>query len=140
MVTGSMGKFEELCGKVLRSLPLTCRWFWDEDYDVARTTFSKALVAPVLNALSSHFDNEWDFTTINNASRPVADFFRSSLGLFPGQRAFTVDHGSGLTLFALWWPWGDGAKVSLRIGVFADDGSDMDASWVQEHLMRWFAI
>ncbi|MBW2107922.1 MAG: hypothetical protein JRI36_04535 [Deltaproteobacteria bacterium] len=135
-----MEDLRKACGEILRSLPLGYRWRWDDEHHVALVTVERDRLDPVLGALSEHFDREWDFSTIDEAPEAVAGFFRSSLGLFPGQKAFTLENHNGITLFAVWWPWADEQKISLRIGMFATSGQRSDPSELQDCLMRWFAI
>jgi hypothetical protein len=135
----NLESLEKICGKVFGSLPLLYQWQWDEDLHAARITFGEEHAQPVLTTLSTQFHHEWDFSTIEQASPAIAGHFNAAFGLFPGQKAFTHDSG-GITLFAVWWPWGDGDKISLRVGVFYSESSDVDKAEIQKHLIRWFAI
>ena len=38
-------------------------------------------------------------------------------GVRAGQMLFTGAASGGMRLFALWWPWGDGATISLRVSI-----------------------
>lgn len=139
MTNNHLESFKKICGEVFRNLPLIYQWQWDEDLHAARITFGQEHSEPVLTALSAQFHHEWDFSTIDKASPSVAEYFNASFGLFPGQKAFTSDN-AGIVLFAVWWPWGDGDKISLRVGAFCSEANTLDKNEIQEHLTRWFAI
>ncbi|KPK29357.1 MAG: hypothetical protein AMK69_06905 [Nitrospira bacterium SG8_3] len=140
MVTSNIEAFQKICGQVFISVPLAYRWQWDEPLHVALVSFEEVHAGAILAAVSTGFDQEWDFSTISGASQPVRNFFTASFGLLPGQKAFTSDNGSGLTLFALWWAWGDRTKTSLRIGMFSADEQALDKAEIKERLTQWFAI
>ena len=139
MATYGLENLKKICGEVFGSLPLIYQWQWDDTLHVARITFGKEHSEPVLTTLSTQFQDEWDFTTIDQAPPSIVGFFNASFGLFPGQKAFTSDD-EGITLFAVWWPWGDGDKISLRMGLFSSGADDLEKDAIQERLTRWFAI
>ncbi len=135
-----MEQFKKICGQVLIEVSLAYRWQWDENLNVALVSFDKEREEAVLSALSTGFDQDWDFSTIAGAPEPISEFFGTSFGLFPGQKVFSCDNGSGLILLALWWPWGNGDKISLRIGMLSSGEEAADKSEIRDALMQWFAI
>ncbi|MGD8512788.1 MAG: hypothetical protein PVG85_02460 [Deltaproteobacteria bacterium] len=140
MVTINIEAFEKICGQVFGSVPLAYRWQWDEPLHVALVSLEAVHAGDVLAALSAGFDEEWDSFTVSSAPQSISNFFTSSYGLLPGQKAFTADNGSGVILFALWWAWGDGTKTSLRIGIFSSDEQALDKGEIKKQLTQWFAI
>jgi hypothetical protein len=43
-------------------------------------------------------------------------------------------------LFAAWWPWGNEAYISLRIGLRPADESPLGKEEIEKNLSDWFAI
>jgi len=140
MVIINIEAFEKICGQVFGSVPLAYRWQWDEPLQVALVSLEAVHAGDVLASLSAGFDEEWDSFTVSSAPQSISNFFTSSFGLLPGQKAFTADNGSGVILFALWWAWGDGTKTSLRIGIFSSDEQALDKGEIKKQLTQWFAI
>jgi hypothetical protein len=63
-------------------------------------------------------DGEWSPDNINQAPDEIRTLAARFGGVRPGQLLFTGEVvGGRMHLFALWWPWGDGATISLRVGV-----------------------
>lgn len=135
-----MEEFKATCGRILGSLPFSYEWEWDDALNVALVSFEGARADAVWRVLKSEFSQEWDFLNIVEAAESLSGYLKSAAGIFPGQSVLTSEGESGHVLFALWWPWGDGDKVSLRIGVFALDGEPLDREMVRDRLRQWFAV
>jgi len=135
-----MEEFKTPCGRILGSLPFSYQWRWDHALHVVAVSFEEARAADVWQALKMEFDGEWDFLTIMEARESLSSYLRSAAGVFPGQTVFTLEGESGLVLFALWWPWGEEDKTSLRIGIFSPNGQGVDPTELEKCLTTWFAV
>jgi len=98
-------------------------WTWDHRFKCATSAVAgdAALAAKARLVLAT--PTQWDAATFATAPEGVRALAERSGELRPGQALFTAAPVSGLTLFAMWWPWGDGSRVSVRLGVAGSDRS-----------------
>ena len=89
--------------------------------------------------LTQEFDTQWDFKSVDNSPAPFYSYLKSVFGIIPGQKIFTSTDGTGTMLFAVWWPWGDGNKISLRVGLYNDSDTN-HLEYFKESLSKWFQI
>lgn len=135
-----MEEFKQTCGRILGSLPFSYEWHWDDALQVVRVSFDDGRAHEVWQTLKAEFDQEWDFFSIAEARQSLGNYLASAAGIFPGQTVFTLEGQSGDILFALWWPWGEEDKTSLRVGVFCRDGENVHTDDLEKCLTTWFAV
>ena len=84
----------------------------------------------------------WPRHTIDDSSRLVCDFIQSGFGLMPGQNLFIAadDNAAGMLLYATCWPWGDGDKFSLRVGMFSETPNAQEPQATKAMLSEWLNI
>ena len=133
-----LGAYERLCGQIQTRLPESCRWQWEPNLQLVSTVLGRDEGETALDELSAHFERQWHFASFEHAPRLITEFVNSRFGIVPGQRVFAADNGVGLVLYAVWWPWGDDSKASLRIGMFSPNGRALKPADIQAHLTRWF--
>ncbi len=89
-------------------------WTWDGRLKCVSSTFPSEMIASVRQAFAELFPHEWTVESFASAPEPA----RVRCGnLRAGQLLLTGDEVATLVPFAMWWPWGDGKMVSLRVGV-----------------------
>ena len=92
-------------------------WTWDGRLACAVSSFPSAQEPEARRELTAEFPSEWIAETLPSAPGGVSALARRYGELRPGQLLLSRDAAAGAFLFALWWPWGDGSKVSVRIGI-----------------------
>ncbi len=93
-------------------------WSWDPRFKCVTSSFGKDIAERARQAMTGVLDAEWSAATINQAPDEIRTLSARFGGVRQGQLLFTGDAvGGPMHLFALWWPWGDGATISLRVGV-----------------------
>ena len=98
-------------------------WSWDHRFKCV-TSSVDAKVAPSLREiLAPLVPSEWTPESFTGAPGPVRALEQRCGDLRPGQLLFTGTAVAGMVPFAMWWPWGDGSKVSVRIGIANSDRS-----------------
>ena len=107
---------------------------------MALIVFEKEERESVLSVLTHEFDQQWDSTTIGNASYLVGEVVSSLFGILPGQLLFTSEAGAGLLLLAAWWPWDNGNNISLRIGIFCLEEHPFEKDKRKEQLSEWLNL
>ena len=140
MINKGLQRFCEVCEKLCYNLPGALEWEWEERFGVALTVFEKDDMAAVLAAVSGHFDSQWDSGTVGEAGDQISTLVDQMFGMQPGQLLFCSDDVSGLILFAAWWPWGNGASISLRVGMFPAGELPEDGTNTESLLKEWFRL
>lgn len=94
-------------------------WTWDARLAAIASTFD-APAEPTARASAMHaFPRGWTTASIGNAPPELAAVAERTGGLRARQRLLGGDAG----LFGLWWPWGGGDRITLRIGVVDRDAA-----------------
>ena len=102
----------ELCGE---QYP----WRWEEDKGILLSEFASNKKDKVFSLLTEYFEHQWHSQNI----RFIPDQIKLELGDFSvlkgEQVIFTSssDYNNTSQLVALWWPWGHGGTISLRVSV-----------------------
>jgi hypothetical protein len=94
-------------------------WTWDARLECATSPFAVSLAPRVRGALAPALPAEWTAATIGGAPEGVRALSTRSGSLRANQLLLTGPEVAGMFPFALWWPWADGAKVSVRLGIAA---------------------
>lgn len=91
-------------------------WKWDQRFEAFLSEFSTDKRDEFRSILERDFSNVWDSTNIREAPDIVKMFNNNFGGLRSGQLLFTTDPTSqDVFICGVWWPWGDGRTISLRI-------------------------
>jgi hypothetical protein len=98
-------------------------WTWDHRFKCATSSLSAEAALKAKSVLLGAVPAEWDAASFACAPEAVRGLAERCGELRPGQALLTADPVADLTLFAMWWPWGDGTKISIRIGVANSDRS-----------------
>jgi hypothetical protein len=92
-------------------------WAWDARFKCVASSFDKEIAERARAAMAGVLDSEWTATSISGSPPDVRALAGRYGGIRTGQMMFTGAAADGMYLFGLWWPWGDGATISLRVGV-----------------------
>jgi hypothetical protein len=101
-------------------------WSWDSRLSCIASSFSVDMESTARGVAQAAFPQEWSSRTLTTAPVSMQELAERVGGLRTGQ----VLHG-GLGVgrvfaYGLWWPWGDGVSISLRIGLAGiDDNHEM---------------
>jgi hypothetical protein len=96
-------------------------WSWDGRFKCVTSSFNKAIGDRVRAATVEALPGEWTAATIDSAADPIRALANRFGGLREGQLFLAGESVAGMRLFALWWPWGDGSTISVRIGIANSD-------------------
>ena len=106
-------------------------WSWDHRFKCATSSLGADAALKAKPILLGATPAEWDARSFAGAPDRVRALAERCGEIRPGQMLLTADPVAGMTLFAMWWPWGDGSTTSIRIGV-----ADCDRSKELYPLMR----
>ena len=102
-------------------------WKWDGRFGTALAEFSSEKKADVLGALDLHLVSRWDIASIADAPEAVQALRKHLGGLMTGQLLLLSDPAAEPLVYCAWWPWGNGQRISIRIGIFGS-GSELDVA------------
>ena|SRR5437762_10047349 len=93
-------------------------WSWDNRFRCVSSSFDKKISARVLGVTTEMLGTQWTDANLAAAPADVRALAERYGGVRAGQMLLTGDLvAGGMRLYGLWWPWGDGATVSLRVGI-----------------------
>ena len=90
-------------------------WKWDHRFEAFLAEFSADNGDEFRAILERDFSKVWDSSNIREAPDIVQMCDNNFGGLRSGQLLFTTDPSQDVFVCGAWWPWGDGATISLRI-------------------------
>lgn len=96
-------------------------WTWDPRFKCLTSSLPTAQAPAARAALLPVAGSEWTAESFPAAPLEVRALEERCGDLRPGQLLFTGAPVSGMVPFAMWWPWGDGAKVSVRLSIANSD-------------------
>ena len=107
--------------KVVGWVPETCGFRGDDRYHAVTAVLSIEDADALNDKLQDTFDTCWEHTGLEAAQGAVRALVVDLQGMRPGQLLYTVDVGPGMICYVALWPWNNGKRVSLRVGVHAID-------------------
>jgi hypothetical protein len=92
------------------------KWEWDGRLECALSAIAKADEARARAVLTTLLPTVWTADTLGKAPPLIKQICARTGGLLPRQLAFSAPLPDGVFAYGLWWPWGSGENVSVRIG------------------------
>lgn len=100
-------------------------WTWDGRFSAIASSFAATQEAEIRTSAQLAFPRGWTVKSLDTAPPELQAIAQRTGGLRPEQRLLGGDPETCPALFGLWWPWGGGAKITLRIGL-VDIPGDVD--------------
>jgi hypothetical protein len=107
--------FEGTCRDLVSETRGVLSWSWDGRLGAALATLRGAEGDAVTTIVARHLGSTWDHATLGGAPKPIRELAANLGGVRAGQWLRSSDPGAGVLVAAVWWPWGDGKTVSLRV-------------------------
>lgn len=134
-----MKEFKDVCLSIIAAIPGEYSWEWDTRFLTMMVCMKENDSNQVKDKISGIFSRIIDSGSLHKATTQEKDLSKDLSGLKAGQLLFTYNYGEN-TLFGAWWPWGDGSKVSLRIGIYTQGADAEFESKVESNLKLWFGM
>ncbi|MCP4677389.1 MAG: hypothetical protein GY854_18120 [Deltaproteobacteria bacterium] len=106
---------EQVCISLARDVGDSLQWSWDDRFRAALAQFSVDDKDSIHELLARHFSAIWESSNIAEAPDRVRKLCADYGGLRPGQLLFSSAAEQDAILLGLWWPWGNGKTISIRI-------------------------
>jgi hypothetical protein len=98
-------------------------WSWDSRVACVSSSFSVDLEQKNRTLALAAMPTEYTSRSIAGAPSTLRDICERAGGLRAGQYVFIGATVGRVFSYGLWWPWGDGMTISLRVGVGGIDES-----------------
>jgi hypothetical protein len=95
-------------------------WSWDARFAAVASSFARAVEPAARESMKHVLSRGWTPKTIDTAPEALRAITDRTGGLRAKQRLLAGDDD---TLFGLWWPWGDGEQITLRLGLVGLDAT-----------------
>ena len=122
------------------ALPDTLQWKWDDRFNCVVAAFPADEEASMREAVGAQLDQQWSRAELRGAPRAVQKAAKDFGGLTPGQRLFVSGLAEGNMLLGLWWPWGNGATISIRFTPHGEAGSEAQTDAIRAQLREKFEL
>jgi len=98
-------------------------WSWDSRLVCVTSSFTVEFESKARTAALDALPLEYTSATLGRANSDLRRVAERTGGLRIGQLLLTARESTPVMVFGLWWPWGDGATTSFRVGL---DGLEWD--------------
>ena len=92
-------------------------WSWDSRVSCVSSSFDASLENEARAVAMKVLAHEWTPQTLPQAPSHVRDVATRAGGLRAGQLVMASPPVGRAFAYGLWWPWGDGLTISLRVGL-----------------------
>jgi hypothetical protein len=101
-------------------------WSWDSRLACVSSSFPVEVEDRARAAAKEAFSESWTRETLAKAPPRVRVVAEKAGGMRSGQLVLASAGPTGVLTYGLWWPWGDGMTISLRVGLAdVDDASEL---------------
>lgn len=131
---------KNICTEFIKDFQGFVSWEWEDRFEMVLAVFTASNKEYFHKTLSQHLTKQWDSSTINNSDEVTRQLVNKFNGIKNGQLLFTSDTSNEGFLFALWWPWGNGENISIRIALFSAEISQPDYLELIKEFKSWFNV
>ena len=94
-------------------------WSWDSRLNCVASSFDAVAVEQAEAATARAFPTVWNDKTMPQAPATIREVGERSGGVRAGQLIYARATDVSVISYGLWWPWGNGSTISLRVGLEA---------------------
>jgi hypothetical protein len=120
----NMSEFENIYREISNAFQGVLSWKWDNRFEAVLGEFNVNNIDSVREVLERYLSNVLDSSNIDKAPDAVNRAINNFGGLMQGQMFFTSDINRDTFIFCAWWPWGNGATISIRIAPYCNKPDD----------------
>jgi len=127
------------CKELLHDFDGLISFAWDGGFNALLAEFPARKQDEVRNVLTRHLNLTWDRKSMRSAPAILKESAGELGDLRNNQLLFTTDPAASLLIFAAWWPWGNGERVSVRIAAPAAESAPAEETGIIAKLKGFFA-
>lgn len=132
-----LGKLELAC-RAFKEKEATANWEWEDRMDAALSVYPAENGPKVRDVLEEHFAATWSAATLADAPAALQRLVGSLGGIRGGQELLTSDPSLDLMVAVALWPWGSGAKISIRLWLLSQGASADGDEDLRDRFRSWF--
>lgn len=140
MVNQNKNDLESVCREFQVASREVLTWKWDSRFGTALAEFSIDNGDKVRELLGSYLGGSWNSSNISGASDTLQMIAGRLGGLRAGQMLFAPDSNKDDFVFGVWWPWGNGSTVSIRVAPYDKRLSGAEISNLVTSFKGWFDL
>ena len=110
-----------MLSQIVSWVPETYGFRGDDRYHAVTAVLSIEDADALNDKLPDVFDTCWEHTGLEIAEGAVRALVMDLQGMRPGQLLYTLDISPEMICYVALWPWNNGKRVSLRMGVHSTD-------------------
>ncbi len=133
-------ELESACKSMLSEFQDLVAWKWDTRFGTTLAEFHVDNKEKVGAILQPYLSAVWNSANIKKAPDSVQTVAKQFGGLRADQVLFSSDPDKGVCLYGVWWPWGDGQTISLRITPYDTRLSALDMAELEGQFKGWFGV
>ncbi len=115
-------------------------WEFDPRFRAAMAAFPALDQHRVLTALEQGFEGHWNRKQLGQAPPRAVELAGKTGGLRDGQLLLATNAESDPILFGLWWPWGGGQTISIRVLFSARTLDEAQKAELLATFQGWFGL
>lgn len=92
-------------------------WSWDSRFSCVASSFDMDVADRAREAVMHAFPAMWTDRTFAEAPPALREVGERTGGVRGGQLLYSCTPSHNVYAYGLWWPWGDGRTISLRVGL-----------------------
>jgi hypothetical protein len=127
----------EMACRELKQSVSSLGWEWDGRFEAALSVYQAESSAKIRSVLDEHFNAKWNAGNIANAPADLRQLVKSLGGFRAGQELVSSDPSLDWLVAVALWPWGGGAKVSMRLWLLSKDASAGQGEDLRDRLRSW---
>jgi hypothetical protein len=132
-------QIKQQCKEFLHDFDGLLSFGWDSGFNALLAEFPTRKQHEVRQVLEPHLQQIWDSKSIRTAPLALKETAGDLGDLRNNQLLFTSEPAAEQLVFAAWWPWGNGERVSLRIAATAAENTPVEATGIVARLKGFFA-
>jgi len=131
---------ENACREFFSAFQGVLFWNWDSRFETVLAEFSVDNKDRIRAILEHYLSISWNNSNIGKAPDIVSKISSHFGGLRSGQLLFTSDPNQDAFIFGVWWPWGNGKTISIRVAPFDKRLSDSEMAELTKLFKGWFGL
>ncbi len=133
-------ELESACKSLLSGFQHLVAWKWDSRFGTTLAEFHVKDKEKVGAILQPYLSAVWNSANIKKAPDSVQVVAKHFGGLRADQVLLSSDPNKGICLYGVWWPWGDGQTISLRLTPYDTKLSALDMAELEGQFKGWFGV
>lgn len=114
-------------------------WRWEDKKQMLLSEFARGKSEQTLTVLNELFTHTWDKDSAKYAPASVKKELGNFVKLTKEQKIFTSPPVPNQpTVVAIWWPWGHGSTISLRLTMLEEPYKYSETTFSNNPIVRLF--